>query len=294
MSTWPANTPVVDAVFVTVDVGATATVAVDAAEVIVALVGDLPDAVAESWIVPFARSAAVTVYVAVQVTEAPMAIDAAPAGQVGPLVSAPAGAVWVSTTATLVSLTLPLFVTTKLYVTVVPAVDTVAGLAVFAIVRLGAWTADTAAMAGTAVAVVPLGVIADAVLTSLSEPACRSAAVTVCFVVQVIEAPGASDAEPGAQVGVATAPDEVVSVTAALRKVTLPVLVTTVEYVTTSPTAETVARSADLVIVSFGDCAAVTAVVTGGAAMGFDEESTPVAVAESSTEALFTSAWVVV
>ncbi len=48
-----------------------------------------------------------------QVTDAPGAIDAAPAGQVGPLVNAPAGAVCASVIATFVSVTLPVFFTTN-------------------------------------------------------------------------------------------------------------------------------------------------------------------------------------
>ena len=54
----------------------------DGAEVIAWLAGVLPDAVAVLLTDPASTSAWVTVYVAVQVTEAAGASDAAPAGQV--------------------------------------------------------------------------------------------------------------------------------------------------------------------------------------------------------------------
>ncbi len=94
-----------------------ATVAVDGVDVVVPPAGFVPAAVAESLIEPLFRSACVVVYVAVHVTDAPGASDAAPGGQVGPVVNAPAGAVCVSVTATFVSVTLPVFFTTKQYVT---------------------------------------------------------------------------------------------------------------------------------------------------------------------------------
>src|SRR5438874_2207603 len=86
------------------------TVVVDGAEVIgLVSPGGVPCVVAESLTLPVSRSACVTVYVAVQVSEAPKAsVDC---GQVGPEASVPAGAVCVSVTATLCTGTLPVLVT---------------------------------------------------------------------------------------------------------------------------------------------------------------------------------------
>src|SRR3981189_2342081 len=63
-------------------------------------VGGIPVAAALSLTLPLSRSANVTLYVPVHVSDWPATrVDC---GQVGPLVSAPAGATWVSVTLTLV------------------------------------------------------------------------------------------------------------------------------------------------------------------------------------------------
>src|SRR6266702_5591966 len=88
------------AVLTTVSAGdcVTVTIAVDGGEVTGGPVGGVPDAVAVSFTDPLSRSACVTTYVAVHVSDAAGANVAL--GQVGPVVSAPAGAVWASVTAT--------------------------------------------------------------------------------------------------------------------------------------------------------------------------------------------------
>ena len=101
-------------------VGVALTTAVDGGDVTGAPVGGVPLAVAELLIVPALKSAAVAVYVAVQVV-----VDVAPVpaavnvvdGQVT-VTGGPAGAVNVSATATPVSVTLPVLVTTNEYDTV--------------------------------------------------------------------------------------------------------------------------------------------------------------------------------
>jgi hypothetical protein len=87
----------------------TGTVAVDGGEVTGGPVGGVPDAVAVSFTLPLSRSACVTTYVAVHVSEAAGANVAL--GQVGPVANAPAGAVCTSVTATPLIVTLPVFVT---------------------------------------------------------------------------------------------------------------------------------------------------------------------------------------
>ncbi len=156
-----------------------ATAAADGVEVVVPPAGLVPAAVAESLIDPLFRSACVTVYVAVHVTLAPGAIDAAPAGHVGPVAKVPAGALWVSVTPTSVRVTLPVLVTTKLYVTTAPTTATVVGDADFAIVNAGLWVAVTVAVAGDEVCGLFFGSLPVAVAESFIEPLFRSAWVTV-------------------------------------------------------------------------------------------------------------------
>src|SRR5258705_542376 len=91
---------------------------------------------------PGAKSAAVMVYVAVQVTVAPTASDAAPAGQVGTgAVPEPENAV--SFTVTLVSVTLPVLVTLYEYWTTSPTLATLAGVTDLTTVNAGAGVAGT-------------------------------------------------------------------------------------------------------------------------------------------------------
>jgi hypothetical protein len=107
-----ADTDVGNTDFATVNAGlaVAVTVALDGGEVSVVPDGSLPAAVAVFVTEPELMSACVTVYVAVQVTLAPGAIDAAPAGQVAAdMVPVPENAP--SFTATPCMVTLPVFVT---------------------------------------------------------------------------------------------------------------------------------------------------------------------------------------
>ena len=132
---------------------------------------------------PSSRSARVIEYDAVQVIEA----------------GAPACSGWATlvalSSATLngpASVTLPVFVTRKLYEITVPTVEYVEGVGVLTIAKARAWTAITVRLTVGEV-VVPL--LALAVL--VSEPASRSAWVIVYEAAQVIEASGASVAVSG-------------------------------------------------------------------------------------------------
>src|SRR4030088_1762172 len=84
------------------------TIAGDGGETTGGPVGGCPVAVAVSSTLPLFRSAWVTVYVPVQVSDAPEANVGF--GHVGPLVNAPAGATCVSATLTFVKVTFPVLV----------------------------------------------------------------------------------------------------------------------------------------------------------------------------------------
>jgi hypothetical protein len=92
------------------DVWVAVTVAVDGSDVTGPPVGGVPDDVALLTIVPASMSAWVTEYDAVHVMETPVASD-----ELGQLIvsAGAAGAVKVSATETLVSVTLPVFFTTN-------------------------------------------------------------------------------------------------------------------------------------------------------------------------------------
>ena len=106
-------TDVGEADFVTVNAGAgvAVTVADDAGDVTGVPAGAVPVAVAESLIDPASTSACVTVYEPVQVVEASGARVVA--GQL--TVTGPEGATWTSATDTPLTVTFPVFVTTKVY-----------------------------------------------------------------------------------------------------------------------------------------------------------------------------------
>jgi hypothetical protein len=139
---WPAAVTVVgDADFVTVMPfdWVTPTVAIEAFEVVVVPFGALPVPVPVSVIEPLSMSACVTVYVAVQVTDAPGANVIDPFVWPGPQLNgdrlaSSEGADCTSLTPMFVSVTLPEFVTWKEYVTVWFAAVTVVGDAVFSMV----------------------------------------------------------------------------------------------------------------------------------------------------------------
>jgi hypothetical protein len=74
----------------------------------------------------------------------------------------------------LVSVTLPVFVTRKEYVTALPATETVDGVAVFTMVRAGVGVAVTVAVDGGDVTSPPVGGLPVAVAVFVTEPESRS------------------------------------------------------------------------------------------------------------------------
>ena len=165
---------------------------------------------------PLSRSACVTVWLPVHVVDAPGANVVT--GQVTPVVLA-------SVTLTAVTVTLPVLVTRNEYGINWPIAVTLARVVDLAIVSVGAWTAGTVTVFDdTGLIGVPEGGVAvtEAVLITL--PASRSACVTVCDPVHVVDAPGRR-VVAGHEMPVAFGSDTLTDVT-----VTLPVLVTTNEY----------------------------------------------------------------
>ena len=130
--------------FTTVSAGAavTVTVAVEGGETTGPPFVSVPVTVAVFVIDPASTSACVAEYVAVQVTDAPGASEAAPAGHdTTGAVPVPVNAV--SFTPALVIVTLPVFVIKNEYVTVSPALVTWAGVADFTKARAGFCAAGT-------------------------------------------------------------------------------------------------------------------------------------------------------
>jgi hypothetical protein len=172
-------TVVVDAVFSMVSAGVCVAVTVTWVDVAVTGVVEpagTADAVAVSLIVPLSRSACVTEYVPLQVTEAVGA--SVPDGQV--MVAAVAGETALSTTVGVATVTLPVFVTTTEYVMVWPTAFTVVGEALFVTEIEGDCVAVTVTWDDVAVTgVVEVTGVADAVAVSLIEPVSMSACVTV-------------------------------------------------------------------------------------------------------------------
>jgi hypothetical protein len=169
-----------DTDFVTVSDGlaVAVTVNVDGAEVWLVPVGSFAEAVAVFEIDPVSMSAWVTVYDAVQVTLAVGASDVAPAGQ---LIAdnAPVPLKLVSLTVALLSVTLPVLVTTKEYANVCPAAVTVAGDAVLATVSAGLAVAISDTVDGAEVVVTPAGFLPEAVAVLDTDPVSMSACVTM-------------------------------------------------------------------------------------------------------------------
>ena len=172
-----------------------------------------------------------------------------------------------SFTVTPVSVTLPVFVTTKEYVITRPTVnDAISdGFADFTIAIAGAGVIVTFALDGDDVTAVPEGGVPVAVAVLVIVPALTSACVLVYAAVQVTDAPGANDAAPdGHDTGdSAPVPENAPSATDTLVRVTFPVFVTTNEYITASPAADTVEGVADFCTEIAGSAAAVTAAVDG-------------------------------
>jgi hypothetical protein len=174
-------------------------------------VGGVPVAVAVLFTTPASTSACVSVYDFVHVVDAPGASDAT--GQ-------DTGPTFGSETPTLVSVTLPAFLTTNVYAIVDPAVMPVGVPAVFVSVIAGV-PAIVVSVASGAVTAAPVGgvPVADAVLATCPES--TSACVSAYVFVQLVDAPGASEVT-----GHVIAPT-FASVTPTEVSVTLPEFVTT-------------------------------------------------------------------
>src|SRR6185437_12962381 len=160
--------------------------------------GGVPCAVAVSVTDPLSRSACVTVYVPVQVSDAPAAnvLD----GQVTPdIEAATEGALCTSVTFTPVMATLLVFVTVNVNVTCWPTVLIAVVVLAFTSVRPPVTVVGTVAVDGfesTGAGVGSVGVaggVPCAVAVSDTLPLSRSAWVTVYFAVQVSDAPAAND-----------------------------------------------------------------------------------------------------
>jgi hypothetical protein len=167
-----------DLTSVRVAAGAAVTVAVEAGEVTVPPAGVVPDTVAELLMTPLSMSAWVAVYVKVQVVVAAGARVVA-AQVIAPTVSAVDGLVKASATARLLTVTLPLLVTAKEYVTLSPALATEVGLADFTRVSAAAGAAVTVAVEAVEVTAAPTGGVPVAVAELLMTPLSMSAWVTV-------------------------------------------------------------------------------------------------------------------
>jgi hypothetical protein len=100
-------------------------------------------------------------------------------GQEMPVSCGPAGLARVSLTVSPASVTLPVLVAAKEYVTVVPAFVTVVGLADLTRVRTGAGAAVTVAVDAGEVTVAPTGVVPETVAELAIEPLSMSAWVAV-------------------------------------------------------------------------------------------------------------------
>jgi hypothetical protein len=152
-----------------------------------------------------------------------------------------------------------------------------------------ATTGTTTTLEATGVIGIPLGGVPVTVAVFTKEPASRSACVTVCEAVQVVETPGAK-VVTGQLTAVVRG-----SETAMLVMVTLPVLVTTNEYGTMVPTALTDTVAVDFTTDNAGPCIAGTVTVlefTG--AIGAPIGGVPTTEAVLITEPASRSAWVTV
>jgi hypothetical protein len=174
-------------------------------------VGGVPDAVAVLFTVPASTSACVSVYDFAHVVDAPGA--SVVAGQD----TAPT---FGSETPTLVSVTLPVFATTKVYRIVDPAVMPLGVPAVLATEIAGERVIGAFAVL-VPVTADPVGGVPVAVAVLFTTPASTSACVSAYDFVHVVDAPGAS-----VVAGQVTEPI-FGSETPTLVSVTLPVFVTT-------------------------------------------------------------------
>ena len=146
--------------------------------------GGVPTAEAVFITEPASRSTWVIRWVPVQVVEAPG--NSVVAGQVIPLAVG-------SLTETAVMVTLPVFVTLNVYVTMLPTAVKLAVGEALTMVKLGAAVTGTVTVFEvTGVMGVPLGGVPTTEATLLTVPESRSAWVTVCEAEQVVDAPVAS------------------------------------------------------------------------------------------------------
>jgi hypothetical protein len=266
------------AVFVNVTAGPDAiVVSVESDDVTAAPDGGVPVAVAVFATCPASTSACVSVYAFVHV------VDAAGANCVTGHVTVPT---FGSVTPTLVTVTLPEFVTMNVYAIVDPATNPLGTPAclsnVIAGVRvIGVLTELVAVIAE------PVGGVPVAVAVLFTTPASTSACVSVYNFVHVVDAAGAREVN-----GHVTVPT-FGSVTPTLVSVTLPVFFTRNEYRRVDPAVVPDGVPADLVSAIAGDrvigvlveLVAVTAEPLGGV---------PEALAVLFTKPASTSAWVTV
>ena len=197
----------------------------DGSDVSGVLDGGTPVATAVFSSTPSSTSAWVSVYVAVHVTCAPGASDAAPDGQEG-TGAEPVPENDVSVTVMSVSVTLPVFVTTNEYVSSCPDVYESGsdGEACFASEMPGAASTVTVADDGVELRAGPVGGRPDATAVFDTEPSSTSACVSTYEAVHVTAAPGASVVAGQVAEGAVPVPENAVSVTPTPVRVTLPVL----------------------------------------------------------------------
>jgi hypothetical protein len=142
-------------------------------------------------------------------------------------------AVFRSVIAIAVIVTLPVFATVNEYGIVAFSVEKDVSVLAFVIVSSGVCTAGTTIwLESTGVVVVPFGNLAVTDAMFFTEPALRSAAVTILVPEHDVDCPGAS------AVDTQVTPVVFVSVTAMLVNVRLPSFLTTNVYGIVSPTAE--------------------------------------------------------
>lgn len=161
-----------------------------------------------------------------------------------------------SVTATAVMVTLPVFFTVNVYGIEIPTEPKFAVVVAFTMVKAELATTGTVTVLElTGVAGVPLGGVptTDAVFTIL--PASRSACVTVCVPLHVVETPGSN--EFAAQ----ETPATFGSLTAMALMVTLPVFFTVKVYGIAALRTETLAVVVALTMLSAGPCTAGTVTV---------------------------------
>ena len=172
--------------------------------------------------------------------------------------------------------------------------DTLVGVTDLTKLSFGpAGTVTTALDGFELVGVVVPGAVPDAIAVFVTLPVLTSAWVTTYVAVHVVDAAGAR-VVVGQVIGESVpVPENAVSATLMLLIVTLPVFVTTNEYVTVSPAAETVLGVTDFTNDSEGEAGTVTTALDGFESVGVVVPGgVPEATAVFVTLPLFTSACV--